>query len=371
MFETKSLSLNLNIPKPKIALKFGSFVKFEQLDGKTPTGDEEGSFYGVLDDEAGLEDAVDFFSLPTPDVMKTFIGKPLQVNTPTMEENRFAEETALNIQHRSQDMDLASFLPVPEQRSSGDSLTTPIVDLNNTRPALGGHLFGLAPTETNTPQPCSSPSLHSGLNFHTTASSTIQTTHEMLSPSVFDDSCYDDTSSMLSASTSSFAAPLSYSVPSSTSFSSPSNYTELQVPRVNFNAAAPSYSSQELPTVLDHMYAHGGGFSPRSYPSAPSPAPSTSSQASTIDNKDALHKMIREQAAAASGSRKRKSSNDSSETGSSKKGRMTKKQQFLELQSKETRLTLENEELKTKVTNMTAACKRLKEMLMRSMKHSS
>jgi hypothetical protein len=217
---------------------------------------------------------------------------------------------------------------------------TPIIDPNNTRPSFSGHLLGIAPCATmNTPS--GMPFASSGEAFSRVhINSNVETTHTVVSEptnvSSFDDeSVYS--SSNQAGSSNMYAAP---------STSHQENYAELMS-----NSAC-------LPTVIeDHMYTQSTG-SNSCY------SPSATSQVSNTDNKD-FHRSTFDESAS---TRKRKASSFADKSEGTKKSRMTKKQQLLELISRENNLSAENEYLRRTIETTESACKRLKQMVYERMK---
>jgi len=342
MCEVKSrnfpLSLKLDVAKPKRLI-----VKQE---------DPEDSFYDTnIDDEKGLDSAIELFTLPTPDLMKKFPGINLQINrtapnTPTVEEREF-EQTSLSLMpdvSNLEDNNLDFIQRTPQLNALSGSLQTPVVDPNFTRNPLVGHLIGLAPPVSHESFDCAQTT--QPVNPRTSAASTFTTHYSIVSPSYnTDESC-----SALSSSTSSFVAPSTSQQQYSDSYN-PASFHELRTRDGNVPQQQ-EQSTDSLPTVIpDHVYS----YSPAS---VASPASVLSHDSTSSDTYSRI---------SPNSGTKRKQSDDSTV---SKKPRMTKKQQFVELQNREKYLYENNAELRRRVEGMTEGCKKLKELLMQKLQNA-
>ncbi|KAI1280920.1 hypothetical protein HDE_13591 [Halotydeus destructor] len=370
MFENKTqfLSLDLDSIKPKLKLEVSNLFSGKLI----KSIDNEESFYSEPfeyrddDEEVLAERAADFFSLPTPDVMKVFAGQNLNLpkpGTPTVEANNFAEGTLVNFsQNKSAELDFGLLLdsqnPTPQPQFTG-SLETPVVDPNRSeRHPLSGHLTGVAPATNLQPDSliCDEAEVQNNqASSHVAESQQAVYNNEPVVAThyIYEDSTnYDE--NLLSSSTSSFTAPMiSYVEPIPTASSSSATFTELQ-PRTS--TCLTTASDHLMPTVIqDHIYSiHSPSTSQYN---ACSPAPSTTSHESSADSKDFIR-------FSGTGTKRRGSSLSE---GSSKKPRLTKRQQFLELQTREKNLAEENIFLKDKEQSLKASVEKMKKMLFEKM----
>jgi len=401
----KRLSLNLDIVKPESK----ELIRVKNLAGsktvnkhkfrepvavgtpdKTP---DTGSFYAddIAEADENIDSAVDFFSLPTPDIMKTFTGNPLKVNTssgntpaantPTMEGRSFAEETSLVIQHTGKPTpDLCNmFERTPQIPGPNDSLSTPVVDPDqSTRNPLAGHVYGIAPAVSL------SHDAFSGMNSPVVTYAEVSdvqqqhrssplTTHTLVSsapPSYYQEEDASQ-SSQYGVPSNSSATLSRHHGSDTTMLSHASTFTELTTrpaPAVHHPHQQHIYihgaivDDASVPTVVhDHFYQNSPSIS------AASPAASiASNDSSSFDSKELLS-IPSTSYRVGSGAGKRKAGDGSSSSGT-KKPRLTKKQQFVELQQREQFLIVDNENLRRRVEGMTEGCKKLKQMLMDRMK---
>lgn len=354
MLETKTkLSLNLDVAKRKL-YRVKNLIGSHVLVKAEP---ESFSLYDEDVDDPTIDSAVNFFSLPTPDIMKTFSGPNLAcktpaANTPTLEGRSFAEETTLHLSASQSTLntpqlkletpstvDLDNLFQRTPQLPLDGSLTTPVVDPNHSRHPLAG-VLGIAP-----PVSLSQEGFASTTTPVTTSVATPINQHREspLATHTITAYGYDDANE-LNSSTGSFVEP--HSQPPPHYDYSLTSYHELKPREVDHLHL--QHTVSEVPTVVqDHIYSTSPALSPNSVASDTSSQYDSRYSYSTNNNK-------------------RKSPQTDSHT-TTKKPRMTKKQQFVELQQREQWLLHENEELRRRVDGMTEGCRKLKAMLMERM----